>query len=252
MQLFSKYFLHIAAFLCPWIVLFSLLYAESGILTLLAALVSESRLWIVECLDWFFILFTVIMVLPLVYGYVTFIAKAVDGEDAAITDLFSGFRSFSAYKRSICLFWSILWRSAIAFSPALYLGSEFSLYNEGLSVYFSPVSAYGFDLTYTALCILIILVCLVCFICISSLFTGTYLAAKKEDLPISLCFRMASVVNFSQGKQFRKLFISFIPLFALSAVTFGVLFLLYALPLYILAGFYTAKAAIRQDFHYTV
>ena len=236
---------HVAVFLGAMVCYFGVLFAGSAVLALSEAYVSP---WVFTLMDNLLPILLVICTVPLVYGLGVFEYNAVHDAGADITDLFYAFSSGRRFQRSFLLFWSLLWRFFVIFALPLALTNEFTVYTYGESVWFYPVTVAGsYDLTYFLLVVLILLSYTFCSAVYARCFTAFYLAVAHEEQSVSRCFAAAQLVNHGRNRRFFRLICSFFPLILLSVLSFGILFVLYTLPVMLISCFSLAKACCNTE-----
>ena len=189
--------------------------------------------------------------IPFMYGVFVFAYNTVNTGKSDILDLFYAFSSFKRYLRSYSLFYSVLWRGLIVFFVPLALSEELYLYTAGETTLLKPVAVLGNDLTYTAVCICIVLAVMYSLAYYTRYFTAIYLVIEREDAPVSQCFFAASVYNYRMKCQMFVAMMTYLPLVAASLLTFGLLFIIYTVPVIVFTFFLFALYRVSDKNHET-
>lgn len=186
-------------------------------------------------------LMVVLVSIPLFYGLFVFYYNCANGARADLADIFYAFGSAYVYRRSFFLFFALLWRFAVCFSIPLIITGEFFMYINNMPSVFAKTNFYGYDLTYTLVCVSLFLFYFISAAIFSKYTLGIYISVRREGLPVSLCFIMAKSFGYIEGSLYFIMFATFLPLAVLSVLTFGIVFILYALPFITLALFMLSK-----------
>lgn len=210
----------------------------SSVITLIYGLVPDAVFYVIQT---FFICFVAIMTVPLIYGLCVFEYNLIITGKGNIKDLFYAFSSYYTINRSFFLAFALLWRAVICFFPATCIYSEIILYKLSRSMLFFPVNIYGFDITYTFICVLFIILIIIGWAIFSKFFTAIFVSLANENTPVSKCFSLASVYNHGYKKKLVGITLSFVPLIVLSIFTMGIVFILYAAPIMLVTYFNFAK-----------
>ena len=238
-ELLSKnIILHIGVITALFTCVTAISLLSASVLTLINGLVSVAVFYTMQA---FFICFGMVMTVPIIYGFCVFECNAVDSQELDIKDLFCAFSSLDVFNRSYFLAFALLWRVGVCFFPAIFFYLEIMLYRISKSSFFIPVSLFGFDITYTFMCVLLMFFIITGLAVFSRFFTAIYISVTNEDIPVSKCFSLASVYNHGYKKKLLIITASFVPLIVLSLITMGILFVLYAAPLMLTTYFNFAK-----------
>lgn len=187
--------------------------------------------------------------IPFVYGVFVFAYNTVNTGKSDVIDLFYAFSSLKRYLRSYSLFYAVIWRGVIVFLIPLALSEELYLYTSGKSTVLKPFSLLGNDLTYTAVCIGIVLAGMYCLAFYTRYFTAIYLVIEREDTPVSQCFFAANTYNYHMKSQMFVAMMAYLPLVAVSILTFGLLFIIYTLPVIVFTFFLFASYRVCDKKH---
>ncbi len=250
-KLYADWFTHISVFVGFFAVSCAVLFGGAACVTLLGryAYLSEVDF---ALLDSLYALFVVLCVIPLAYGVLTYAVHITDGQAADVMDLFCAFGSGRAFCRSFTLLWSLLWRAVLVFALPVYLvaQADILLYDEN----FLYTDIGGFDLGYFLISSGLFIVFFAAFAFFSRYFAGIYFAIRHETARLSVCFSAAAFARKADPvkSSYARLCFAFLPLIVLSLFTCGILFLIYTLPLIMLAFFEAAKrqtATLQVRFH---
>ena len=205
-------------FLLPTLLHYALLpfLWEHAIVQTLVTLGSNLAVWL--CL-WFF-------VFPLFFGVLRIAYLLENSETATLADVFWAFGASRNYRRALSWAFSVLWRVALSW---LAIVGTLMLLARGISMLVSG------ELLMTVLGMLFVLgeVCLAVPFCLAR-FSGTWACVtetcttSKTVLPRRLPYRMRAGLRFLFGHM---------PMILLSILSFGVYFLLDALPRMLLGYF---------------
>ncbi len=187
--------------------------------------------------------------IPFMYGVFVFAYNTVNTGKSDILDLFYAFSNLKRYLRSYSLFYSVLWRGLIVFFIPLAVSEELYLYTTGKSLILDPVSFLGTDITYTATCVVLVLASMYSLAYYTRYFTAIYLVIEREDSPVSQCFFAASVYNYSMKSQMFVAMMAYLPLVAVSLLTFGLLFIIYTAPVIVFTFFLFASYRVSDESH---
>ena len=243
-KLYSNWITHIAAFFTVGICTVGLYAVCESFLMLFSEFASD------ELLDFqyvFYVAFTVLMSIPLLYGICVFEYNSLNSDKPSIADIFYAFSSLHRFRRSYLLFYSLLWRAFLTFIVPALISYQIYLYKGGFSSVlenligaFSPVSYY----TAIAFNAVIYVICAAFF---ARYFAAVYIIIDREDTPVSHCYLFARVCMYGCGRYFSAMLISFLPLLVVSVLTFGVLFIIYTLPVMLLSLFGLASYVYKKE-----
>ncbi len=187
--------------------------------------------------------------IPFMYGVFVFAYNTVGTGKSDIFDLFYAFSSLKRYLRSYSLFYSVIWRGLIVFFVPLAVSEELYLYTTGKSLILDPVSFLGTDITYTAICIVLVLAAMYSLAYYTRYFTAIYLVIDREDAPVSQCFFAANAYNYHMKSQMFVAMMAYLPLVAISILTFGLLFIIYTVPVIVFTFFLFASYRVSDKNH---
>lgn len=175
--------------------------------------------------------------IPLYYGLFVFEYNAVNTDKTDIKDIFYAFSTPERYRRSFLTAFAVFWRFLVVFSVPLFIFSELYLYLAGESQNFIQVAIGGYDITYTYLCVLLAVAFVISFLYFTRYFTAIYIVIECEDARVSKCFFAAKIFNRKCLSTLILVTLSYIPLAVISVLTFGILFIIYTLPVILITYF---------------
>lgn len=177
---------------------------------------------------YFFAFVALAMVIPLLYGLVSFEINAVSNEKGVLSDLFCAFSSGESILRSYSLFFNVIFRCIFLYLPAIatYCFRTF-VYEKGM---FFSFSVGGIDVVYFLLNTLLVITLYLGFVLSIGVVAGIYITVKIEDKRVEDCFFLAKIVLYKNRFELAKIAISFLPLFVLSLFSIGFLFVMYTVP----------------------
>lgn len=231
-MLYRDWIMHIGAFLTVFATSCALFTAALSV-TFLAAQYTSSLVYPFVLSS--ALVFIVSLCVPLYYGLFVFEYNVVNTHKPDIKDVFYAFSSSQRYKRSFLTAFAIIWRFLVCFFVPLLFLSEIFLYTQGQSKYFIQIAVAGYDITYTYLCVLFVTSFIIAFSYFSRYFTAIYVVIEHENQPVSKCFFAAKIYNRKYISTFILLTFSYIPLAIFSVFTFGILFIIYTLPVMVIA-----------------
>lgn len=236
-MLFSEWLTQILAFM----IVGSCFMAINNFGTSAAFIVKEltDNLLFLEIILFFYIFFSTLFTVPLIYGLVQFEINAISGEKGRLTDIFTAFSDFKSVIRSYSLFLQCFGRLLLCFAPAIasVVFKEYVFDDMFLGKYiFCTVDVAAF--LSNTLFIVLLYLGLVLF---SGCFVGIYLTVKRRDISVDECFHKARLYLRGNRPEVSKIALSFLPLFVVSLFSIGFLFVLYTLPYMIITLLMTAK-----------
>lgn len=175
--------------------------------------------------------------IPLYYGLCVFEYNAVNTSKTDIKDIFYAFSTPERYRRSFLTAFSVIWRFLIVFSVPLLILGEIYLYLAGQSENFIQVAIGGYDITYTYLCVLLVIAFIISFLYFTRYFTAIYIVIECEEARVSECFFAAKIFNRKCLSTLILVALSYIPLAVISVLSFGILFIIYTLPVILITYF---------------
>lgn len=235
---------HFCAVMFPFVC--GLAFILAGVM-LSSAVIPVAGEYVSSLILFLFFMFTVAMTIPLFYGLAVFESNCAVNGKSDFSDMFRGYCSAYLYFRSICYFYGMLWRFLLVFALPLILIREFALYTVNSKYsFFHPVSAGGYDITYTLLVILIIASVITSFTIYSKYIFASYFVAIREQTAVSDCFFAAKVYERDCAKELGSLASSFLPLLVLSVASFGII-AVYAVPFMLSAIYLFAHERYNAD-----
>lgn len=168
------------------------------------------------------------LVVPMLYGVISFEINAVHSEKGMLTDLFCAFSSKECLVRSYSLFFHVFFRGVLFFLPAIvvYCFRVF-VYEKGM---FIDISVGGVDVVYFLINTLFVVALYLGFVLSSGTFAGIYITVNVQKLPVEDCFFKAKKTLRGSRFELAKISMSFLPLFVVSLFSIGFLFVMYTIP----------------------
>ncbi len=198
-----------------------------------------------------YITFALILTVPLFYGLVIFEVKAIQGERPRISDIFDVFSDFGNVMFSYTVFLHVFLRAVVFLVPAaaLWIFTDFYYY-EGIFGF--GFSFMGLDCIYFILKLCVLVLFYLVITVVADKMTGVYISVIREDVDVRDCFFVANVCMKHDKGEMLSVILSFAPLFALSMMTAGFLFVMYTLPymlitLLVFAKYYYDRQQYASD-----
>jgi len=236
-MLFSEWITQILAFL----IVGSCFIAINHFGTSTAFIVKEltDNLLLLEIILFFYVFFSTLFTVPLLYGLVQFEINAISGEKGNLTDLFTAFSDFKSIIRSYSMFLQCFGRLLLCFLPAI----AAVVFNEYIydNIFLGQYIFCGIDVAAFLCNTLFIILLYLGLVFFSASFVGVYLTVKRRDISVDECFHKARLYLRGNRQDISKTALSFIPLFVVSLFSIGFLFVLYTLPYMLITFLMTAK-----------
>lgn len=224
----SEFGIHFFAVSFIAVCVFAFLAAGDSVAVLAGALAGDTVYFVVSYL---FTAFTIIMTVPLIYGYAVFQTNCVKNQKACFFDIFHGFSSIRLFIRSFKVFLALALRFIPTFAIPICLITEYTLYSNGDGL-LKSIMLYGYDITYTFLVIGIIASLIISSMIYTRFIMSLYIVATRENYSVSSCFFTGRIyLKGCNGIRF-KLIMSVIPIIFLTIITLCTA-LFYTLPLII-------------------
>lgn len=225
-MLFSEWVTQIVAFLIVGSCFISLNYFGTSAAVIVNELSDSTVLF--EVVLSFFVVFSLLFTLPLIYGLVNFEINAIVAKKAKLYDLFSAFSDMKGMVRSYALFLQVFGRCILCFLPAALVVVFNEFFYE--SVFLGHHVFFGIDIA-TFLCNTLFFVFLYLgIVFMSGCFVGIYLTVKNPEMSVDECFFKAKKCIKGNRSELTKTALSFLPLFVVSLFSMGLLFAVYTLP----------------------
>ena len=242
--LYKNWLTHIAAFFVFSVCVTAGYSAAASLLIIVGQYITDTLFSVFSAA---ITLLMVSVAIPLVYGMFVFEYGAVCKNEADIRNVFYSFGNSYLYRRSVLMFWGLFWRFILIFSPYILLYYEFMAYSTEEESIFYSFAYKGYDVTYFLLVCLLTVLFVLCTGIYSRYVTAIMLAVENEDIPIRLCFSLAGVYNHGRTSKFFLVIASFVPLFVISLLSFGILFFIYSVPVIVLSCFILASDCVKQN-----
>lgn len=188
---------------------------------------------------YFFTFLSLALVIPMLYGVISFEINAISNEKSVLSDIFCAFSSSESIVRSYSLFFNVFFRCILGFLPAVAVYSfKLFVYEEGmlLTFFIGNVDAVSFVIN-----TLFVIALYLGIVMSSGLFVGIYITVMRGDLPVEDCLFAAKKCLRGNRFEFAKTVISFLPIFVVSLFSMGFLFVMYTIPYMIITFVMFAK-----------
>ena len=178
--------------------------------------------------DTVYLLLSVVVTVPIVYGLFRFGNNICDGK-GNLTDLFSVFRSAAELNRVFTLFFVLVFKSILNFVPFI-ASCVFLKFYYFDGIFGVSVALYGVDLIKLGITLVMLMLFYLGLSLSAKYIVAVYVSIVRDNIPVRDCFMIASNCNHVRSNEFAILALSFLPLFAASLFTAGLLFILFTLP----------------------
>ena len=195
----------------------------------------------------FYYVLSLFLTVPLICGVFRFEMLEFDGNKGTVGDVFFAFSSSEQLSRCYKIFFSFAVRFLPPFIPAfavLYYAREIYAYDATLL----HTELFGVDIAYFLLCTLFAVLFCAALVYNGGNLVGLYYAVRLDDEDIGACFLMGKAASRSSRGEISMLVLSFVPLFASSLFTFGLLFIIYTLPYFLLSFIYLSEYLYSSSF----
>lgn len=181
-----------------------------------------------------FVVLALFVLVPLLLGTVNFEVEFLEKGKADLKDIFYYFSENRLLVRSYRMTIYAVLKCVWYFLPALALSFFVNdFYYSGIFGF--KYSIFGKDAVYFALSAIVLALFAIGTILSSKIFVGIFVCSVRKEKSVSECFFVGSVCSAQGGGEMTMLVLSFVPLFVLSLLSMGFLFVMFTFPYMLLS-----------------